>query len=279
LEEAKPAVEPVVAKPEEDIEFADILKLVPESRRRGCNSYWKTWVDAKEAHSTGSLEEWIHAKEHKRVDSALKSLQTLIDLLVQWPEIKRTNAAQARWSTLRIDLLRERIGSMKERVRGVQALRGVRIRRQEGEDLGKLAEQIGERSKDVGMMTFQVASRLIPREKVALVRTYWRAYDTVSIKAKDLQEWVNGRQFCYNIKTIKTLQRLLDLFAEQAELEDAEPMAKRVHQSIQVAHYDLCRCAMNRPGTGVLSDHVKLPIHLQSLEKAASSKQPTKQTK
>jgi len=56
-------------------------------------------------------------------------------------------------------------------------------------------------------------------------------------------------------------------------------MAKRVHQSIQVAHYDLCRCAMNRPGTGVLSDHVKLPIHLQSLEKAASSKQPTKQTK
>jgi len=56
-------------------------------------------------------------------------------------------------------------------------------------------------------------------------------------------------------------------------------MAKRVHQSIQVAHYDLCRCAMNRPGTDVLSDHVKLPIHLQSLEKAASSKQPTKQTK
>ena len=279
LVEAKPAVEPVVAKPVEDIEFADILKLVPEGRRKGCNSYWKTWVDAKEAHSTGSLQEWIHAKEHKRVDSALKSLQTLIDLLAQWPEIKRTNAAQARWSTLRIDLLRERIGSMKERIRGAQALKGVRIRRQEGEGPGKLAKQIGERSKDVGMMTFQEASRLIPREKVALVRTYWRAYDTVSIKAKDLQEWVNGRQFCYNIKTIKTLQRLLDLFAEQAESEDAEPMAKRVHQSIQVAHYDLCRCAMNRPGTGVLSDHVKLPIHLQSLEKAASSKQPTKQTK
>merc|ERR550534_1548887 len=72
LVEAKPAVE--------DIEFADILKLVPEGRRKGCNSYWKTWVDAKEAHSTGSLQEWIHAKEHKRVDSALKSLQTLIDL-------------------------------------------------------------------------------------------------------------------------------------------------------------------------------------------------------
>jgi len=170
---------------------------------------------------------------------------------------------------------------MKERIRGAQALRGVRIRRQEGEGPGKLAKQIGERSKDVGMMTFQVASRLIPREKVALVRTYWRAYDTVSIKAKakDLQEWVDGRQFGCNIKTIKTLQKLLDIFAEQAESEDAEPMAKRVHQSIQVAHYDLCRCAMNRPGTGVLSDHVKLPIHLQSPEKAASSKQPTEQTK